>query len=191
MIRSAFRWGTMVLAAGGLLAAGCDKTPYVESPAGVPGKPQAMAELSPAEGYAAVGKVELHQTDEGIIVTARLENVQEPGKHGFHIHEKGDCGDIAEMSMGGHLAPTGYAHALPSETQDRHLGDLGNILVEPDGTAWLKITVPGANLKEDDPNSFLDKAVVLHAGEDKGQAEQPTGGAGDPIACGVIEEVED
>ena len=48
----------------------------------------------------------------------------------------------------------------------------------------LEIVVPEANLRPGDSLSFVNRAIVIHQGEDKGT--QPTGGAGKPIACGVI-----
>jgi Cu-Zn family superoxide dismutase len=89
--------------------------------------------------------------------------------------------------MGGHFAPGGEEHALPSETTARHLGDLGNLVVGEDGNGKLDITVIGANLKPGDTKSLLGKALVVHDGPDSGRAAQPSGASGSPIACGVIE----
>jgi Cu-Zn family superoxide dismutase len=63
---------------------------------------------------------------------------------------------------------------------------LENIQVERDGTGKKEITVSRANLKDGDPMSLLGKAVVIHESHDKGASQQPSGGSGKPIACGVI-----
>jgi Cu-Zn family superoxide dismutase len=87
--------------------------------------------------------------------------------------------------MGKHFAPTIKRHGLPT-AKEHHLGDLGNITVDRDGEGRLEITVLGANLKPNDPHSFLGKSIVIHEGEDKGL--QPSGGSGTPMACAVIKE---
>lgn len=47
------------------------------------------------------------------------------GKHGFHIHEKGDTGNGC-LSAGGHYNPHKLSHGAPDDS-NRHIGDLGNI----------------------------------------------------------------
>ncbi|MFW5741485.1 MAG: superoxide dismutase family protein [Myxococcota bacterium] len=151
-------------------------------------KPQARAQLRAAAGADIVGDVEFYDTDEGVRVVANVTDA-DPGQHGFHVHEKGDCSDMRAGSMGGHFAPEGKPHALPDETKQRHLGDLGNLRIKKGGTGHLEITIEGANLKEHDAKSFLGRAIVVHKKKDAGKSEQPSGASGDPIACGVINEV--
>ena len=146
---------------------------------------RADAQLKAAEGESVEGKVELSEIEGGVKIHARVSGAS-PGKHGFHIHEKGDCSDIPGKSMGGHFNPTSKIHKLPSEGEDRHLGDLGNIELGDDKKGELEILIKDATLHEDKPNSFLGKAFVVHSGEDKGEAHQPSGDSGTPIACGVI-----
>src|SRR5690606_31054686 len=86
----------------------------------------AKAELKAAEGQDIEGNVELFSTADGVRIVAEVEDAT-PGKHGLHIHERGDCSNIMGESMGGHFAPEKQQHALPAEGSDRHLGDLGNI----------------------------------------------------------------
>jgi Cu-Zn family superoxide dismutase len=84
-----------------------------------------------------------------------------PGLKGAHIHEKGDCSAKDGSSAGDHFNPEGHQHARPPD-EPRHLGDLGNIGVTPEGVGLLEIVVKGANLKPGDPKSFLDRAVIIH-----------------------------
>lgn len=109
-----------------------------------------------------------------------------PGIHGVHVHELGDCSDIAGKSMGSHFAPDRHPHALPSEADARHLGDLGNLEVDQVGNGMLSIALDGANMKSDDTHSLIGRSFVVHSGEDSGQSKQPAGESGQPIACGVI-----
>jgi Cu-Zn family superoxide dismutase len=106
-----------------------------------------------------------------------------PGDHGAHVHEKGDCSAPDGASAGGHFNPSGHQHGLPAVEQ-RHLGDLGNVTIGKDGKGTQDITVPGANLKPNDPNSYVGKAIIVHEKKDDGG--QPTGNAGGRIGCGVI-----
>jgi Cu/Zn superoxide dismutase len=59
----------------------------------------------------------------------------EPGEHGFHIHEFGDMSKGCE-SMGGHYNPDGVDHG---DLEQGHVGDLGNITADEDGTASFSI----------------------------------------------------
>ncbi len=105
------------------------------------------------------------------------------GNHGAHIHEIGDCSTPDGSSAGPHFNPLKVSHALPPAEQ-RHLGDLGNIHVAKDGTGSSSIDIVGANLKRDDPNSFLNRAIIIHEKKDDGS--QPAGNAGARIGCGKI-----
>ncbi len=149
-------------------------------------KERAEAELKAADGQKIEGEVEFFASDKGVRIVAELEDAP-PGKHGLHVHEKGDCSDIEGKSMGSHFAPEGHQHALPGEAAERHLGDLGNVEINDKGDGRLEITLEKANLKANDPMSLLGKAVVVHSGEDLGKSKQPSGSSGAPIACGVIE----
>jgi Cu-Zn family superoxide dismutase len=128
------------------------------------------------------GKAVLTETEGGVHVVLTLEGL-EPGEHGAHVHEKGDCSAADGASAGGHFNPASKDHGLPGADK-RHLGDLGNITIAKDGKGSLDITAPGANLKASDPNSFVGRAIIVHAKKDDGG--QPTGNAGGRVGCGVI-----
>lgn len=128
------------------------------------------------------GKAVLTETEGGVHVVLTLEGL-EPGEHGAHVHEKGDCSAADGASAGGHFNPASKDHGLPGADK-RHLGDLGNITIAKDGKGSLDITAPGANLKAGDPNSFVGRAIIVHAKKDDGG--QPTGNAGGRVGCGVI-----
>lgn len=162
-------------------------TPAAEAaPAAAPAAESAgkTVEVSfqPKSGSSLAGKATLTETPEGVKVDLALEGLP-PGEHGAHVHEKGDCSAADGSSAGGHFNPASNPHALPTGTP-RHLGDLGNITISPDGKGTLDIVAPGANLKEGDPNSFLGKAIIVHEKQDDGG--QPTGNAGGRIGCAEI-----
>jgi Cu-Zn family superoxide dismutase len=128
------------------------------------------------------GKAVLTETDGGVHIVLNLEGV-EPGDHGAHVHEKGDCSAADAASAGGHFNPQSHDHGLPT-AEKRHLGDLGNITIGKDGKGTLDFKVAGANLKDSDPASFVGRAIIVHAKKDDGG--QPVGNAGGRIGCGVI-----
>lgn len=141
----------------------------------------AIAVLSPTEGNAVYGTVTFTQEANGVKVTADIHGLT-PGKHGFHIHEYGDCSAPDGTSAGGHFSPMGMKHGAPTD-MERHEGDLGNITADSTGVAaydWIdpKLSFSG-------PNSIIGRGVIVHADEDDLKT-QPTGAAGGRVACGVI-----
>jgi Cu-Zn family superoxide dismutase len=128
------------------------------------------------------GTATFSEEGDGVKVVLKVGNAP-PGLKGAHIHEKGDCSAKDGSSAGDHFNPEGHKHARPPD-EPRHLGDLGNIGITPEGVGVLEIVVKGANLKPGDPKSFLDRSVIIHGKKDDGG--QPTGNAGPRIGCGVI-----
>ena len=105
-----------------------------------------------------------------------------PGKHGFHIHEFGDCSDKEAKSAGGHYNPTKHEHAGPDAPM-HHMGDLGNIEADASGKAHLEMK--DKDLKLSGENSIIGYGVIVHEKADDLKT-QPTGDAGGRVACGVI-----
>jgi Cu-Zn family superoxide dismutase len=158
------------------------------APAAAPEPPKAEPRtlevtIEPKSGSKLKGKATLTEVEGGVKVALSVEGVKPGGDHGAHIHEKGDCSAPDGASAGGHFNPQGNDHGLPTVAK-RHLGDLGNLVIGKDGKGSLEITIPGANLKAGDPNSFAGKSIIVHAKKDDGG--QPTGNAGGRIGCGVI-----
>jgi len=142
----------------------------------------ALCELSPTEGSTVGGTVMFAKVDGGIKVTAHVTGLT-PGKHGFHIHEKGDCSAMDGTSAGGHFNPDSMAHGGP-DAEVRHEGDLGNLTADSTGTANYEYVDSHLALEGD--HSILGRAIIVHANADD-FTTQPTGAAGARVACGVIE----
>jgi Cu-Zn family superoxide dismutase len=142
---------------------------------------KAVAVLHPTEGAKVHGVVTFTQAGDKVKVVAHVEGLT-PGKHGFHLHEWGDCRSKDGMATGGHFNPTAMPHAAP-DAAERHHGDLGNIEANQSGVAQVEFTDPV--MKFDGPNSILGRGVVVHAQPDDLKS-QPAGAAGARLACGVI-----
>lgn len=146
---------------------------------------RASATLKTADGEAA-GSVSLAQTPNGVLLTATLTSLP-PGEHGFHIHETGSCEpDFA--SAGGHFAPAGAAHGVLSP-DGAHAGDMPNIYIGADGALKIEVLNPQISLLPDGEGYLFDEdgaAILIHSGGDD-YASQPSGAAGNRIACGAIE----
>lgn len=163
-----------IILASGLLIAGCASSRL----------PSAMSTLQPSSGQTAKGTVHLSDAGEGNVdVQVDLTGVP-PGTHGFHIHEKGDCGNNG-ANAGGHFNPTSMVHSAP-DAVSHHAGDFGNVTADANGEVHTRFTTHSVSLKSGEANNPLGKAVVLHEKPDD-LASQPSGNAGGRIACGVLE----
>jgi len=139
---------------------------------------QLIATVMPVGDGEASGSVTFSDSDNGVMVQGEFEGL-EPGNHGFHIHQYGDCSANDGTSAGGHFNPSNNEHGAPSDMA-RHMGDLGNIEAAEDSSASINYTDETVSLRE-----ILGRGIIIHAGEDDLQS-QPTGDAGSRVACGVI-----
>lgn len=145
--------------------------------------PSATATLISTSGSTATGTVNLAQLANGSVeVTANLRGVP-PGVHGFHIHEKGDCGDNGNAA-GGHYNPAGTPHGAPN-ADPHHAGDFGNVTADADGNVNTRFVTRSITVSEG-PMTAVGHAIILHANPDD-LTTQPTGNAGARIACGVVQ----
>lgn len=137
-----------------------------------------------AEGSTLEGTAIFNQTPEGVGIEAEIINVSNPGKHGFHVHEKGSC-DEGGNAAGGHYNPDQVQHGdlMQHGHTMAHAGDMGNITVDESGKALYSGFLPGVSLTEGKYN-INGLAVILHEKED--DFGQPTGNAGGRIGCGII-----
>ena len=142
---------------------------------------KAVAVLSPAPNGKVKGQVTFLEETEGVRVTANIEGLT-PGKHGFHIHEKGDCSAADFSSAGGHFNPANSKHGSPTDPE-HHVGDFGNLEANEQGVARFERVFSWLSFKG--TNSILGKGVIVHEKAD--DFGQPSGNAGGRLACGVIQ----
>ena len=89
---------------------------------------------------------------------------------------------LGGATSGGHFNPADKSHSGP-DSEERHVGDLGNISANENGVATLDRN--DTLLSLDGPNSILGRGVIIHAGADD-LTSQPTGAAGARLGIGVI-----
>ena len=143
---------------------------------------EATATLQTADGTE-VGTVTFTANDMGgVDVSADLHDLEGDTTHGFHIHEGTECSAPTFETAGGHFNPEGTDHACPPTTP-RHAGDFGNVTLSG-GSATMDASSDLISL-ETGMNSIIGHAVILHGGEDD-CTSQPSGAAGDRVACGIV-----
>jgi Cu-Zn family superoxide dismutase len=141
--------------------------------------------LKPMNGTAAAGSITFSVTAGALRISAVVEHAT-PGEHGLAIHSETVC-PKAGRAAAGHLDALGDQHGAPNTTT-RHVGDLGNIAVGPDGRGELTLYLHPSAYPEERRTGWraiLGKTVMLHAQRDDLNS-QPDGRAGLPVACGVV-----
>lgn len=147
-----------------------------------PNVTKAVATIQPVNGEEVSGVVHFTKTENGVQIEANLSNLSQ-GKHGFHIHQYGNCSNRKDFtSAGGHYNPMQQSHGSPTADQ-RHVGDMGNVPAGPEGNGELTYT--DNTIRLNGKHSVVGRAIILHAGEDDLES-QPSGAAGSRVGCGVI-----
>jgi len=143
---------------------------------------KAIAVLRSTAGNNVTGTVTFTEVEDGVRVDAVITGLT-PGKHGFHVHEFGDCSAPDAGSAGGHFNPTNKPHG-GADAIERHLGDMGNVEADASGAAKLTYLDHRMSLAND-KLSIVGRAVIVHAKPDDLKT-QPSGDSGDRVACGVV-----
>jgi Cu-Zn family superoxide dismutase len=176
----------------GLLCAGCKNentgTSATTKPGAASADKSAKATIKSSKdaqdkGMNISGTVEFNEQADGVRVVVDVKGLT-PGKHGFHIHEKGDLSEAKLMSAGAHFNPGGHTHGGP-DAATRHAGDLGNLEADAEGNAKLDKVFKGLTIKGA-TDGIVGRSVIIHADADD-LTTDPSGKSGDRIAGGVIE----
>ena len=132
-----------------------------------------------------IGDVSISDNGKGVTFKVSVTGIPE-GEHGFHVHEKGDCGPAmkdgkmtAGGAAGGHYDPKAtHSHKGPEGAG--HEGDLSK----------LKATADGINQTVDVPRLQISdiegRTLMIHEGGDNYSDNPENGGGKGRIACGVI-----
>lgn len=142
-------------------------------------KPNAEAVICGSNKYLDIkGTVKFHQLCGGVIVHAEIEGLPtkcEPFL-AFHIHSGTECtGNQLEpfANADGHYNPENRPHPC-------HAGDMPPLLPNNDGKAVLVFLTDRFTVSE-----ITGKTVIIHSKPDD-FTSQPSGNAGEKIACGIV-----
>lgn len=107
------------------------------------------------------------------------------GDHAVHIHQNPLCEAPDFKTAGGHFNPESKQHGTMNP-MGHHAGDLPqNVVIGEGHVAQVTIKVDGLSLDPASPNSIFGHSIMVHEKADDMKTD-PTGNAGNRIACGVI-----
>ena len=120
------------------------------------------------------GEVLFYQRNRVVLVTAKISGLPKnsSGFHGFHIHDGGNCEGDGFPNTDGHYNPANKPHP-------KHAGDLPPLL-SCNGEAFMEVNTNRFNV-----GKIIGRTVIIHENADDFHT-QPSGNAGEKIACGVI-----
>lgn len=150
--------------------------------------PRARADFVGSDGES-VGHAILRQGPNGTLIDLTFDGLA-PGMKAVHIHAVGTCEDHDHgfQASTGHLNPNDRQHGLMN-ADGPDAGDFPNFFVHTDGTARAQLFNERASLNGEVGARILDDdgaALLIHENPDD-HLNQPIGGAGKRVACGVIE----
>lgn len=142
-------------------------------------RPNAVAIINGTrEDSAITGRVLFHQMRDGVLVRAEIVGLPEGDGEckspvfAFHIHSDSSCRDAMGKNAQGHYDPDDCPHPY-------HAGDLPP-LFGANGKAFNMFLTNRFKVTE-----VIGKTVIIHGGVDD-FTTQPSGNAGEKIACGAI-----
>jgi Cu-Zn family superoxide dismutase len=141
---------------------------------------RAVAVLRDMKGGPCAGVVLLTEEGDGLRIRADVVGLS-PGLHGFAVHAGKDCGEAGE-----HFNPDGRKHGAPDD-EERHAGDLGNLIADESGRVHYERLDMGLKLAGD--RSIIGLTIAVKSKWDDLKTD-PDGNAGETIACGVIQKMQ-
>jgi Cu-Zn family superoxide dismutase len=119
-----------------------------------------------------------------LTISVKLKNLP-IGEHAVHIHANPVCDAPDFKGAGGHFNPDAKQHGMDNP-MGHHNGDMPkNITIGEDHTGEITYKVDYLTLAAGDPKSVLGHSIMVHEKADDMKTD-PTGNAGNRIACGVI-----
>jgi Cu-Zn family superoxide dismutase len=117
-------------------------------------------------------------------ITVKLKNIPF-GDHAVHIHQNPVCDAPDFKTAGGHFNPDGKQHGMDNPL-GHHAGDMPkNISIGENHTGEITYKVDYLTLEPGAATSVLGRSIMVHEKADDMKTD-PTGNAGNRIACGVI-----
>ena len=154
------------------------------APAFAKAKNAVVVPLKTATGEDA-GTATFHEGRKGnLFIKLDLKNLP-IGDHAVHIHQNPVCDAPDFKTAGGHFNPDSKQHGTLNP-MGHHAGDLPqNLSIGEQHTAEMTMKVNYLSLDPASPNSIFAHAIMVHEKADDMKTD-PTGNAGNRIACGVI-----
>ncbi len=176
-------WMPLLVVMAAMAAIGRAQTPAAAGTTGVQGLTAAATFIDGERRT--IGQARLQQTPHGVLLKIELTNAT-PGIHAVHVHKVGKCDVPSFESAGDHVDTAAQKHGFLNPAGP-HAGDLPNLDVPASNKLSVEYLVADVTLSSG-PRSLLDadgSALVIHAGKDD-YATDPSGGAGDRLACAII-----
>lgn len=146
-------------------------------------KADAVAVIKGSQEYPQIsGKVRFYQENAGTVVFAEVRGLPDAGLpckeaiFAFHIHEGNVCtGNESDpfLDVGAHYDPKGCMHPY-------HAGDLPPLFANRKGLALSVFLTDRFSVQE-----IMGRTIIIHDMPDD-FSTQPSGNAGQKIACGII-----
>ncbi|MGM9661649.1 MAG: superoxide dismutase family protein [Oscillospiraceae bacterium] len=159
-----------------------NRSPFTQAALLLLRRPQAEAQLHGSDKHPALrGTVRFYQTEAGVLVAAAVEGLPESGAacpsdiFAFHIHSGGRCAGNAQDPFADALTHYDPGHC----PHPGHAGDMPPLFGS--GGRALQLFMTDRFTVEE----VVGKTVIVHAKPDD-FTTQPSGAAGEKIACGVI-----
>ena len=121
----------------------------------------------------------------GVKIALKLTGLP-AGEHAIHIHKTAVCEGPKFTTAEGHFNPDSKKHGMENP-EGPHAGDMPNFTVDAKGASKAVVMDPRVTLGEGPTSIFTGggTALMVHATKDDMKTD-PSGNAGDRIACGVI-----
>jgi len=129
------------------------------------------------------GNVTFTAMPNGVHAVGEVRGLAPGSEHGFHIHEKGDCGNNGDAS-GGHFNPAGTKHGMFGAPTS-HAGELPSLRADASGVARFDVELQAVTLGTGAANDIIGRALIVHRDRDD-YTTQPSGNSGPRVACAVI-----
>lgn len=133
-----------------------------------------------------IGRATLTAGGKGVLIEVEISNLPKGNWVAFHVHEAGRCDPANGFESAGEHFNAGDESAEHGflAAKGPHAGDMPNQYVGADGTLRAQMFNSFVSL-DDGRTAIRGRVLVIHAHSDDNRS-QPSGDAGDRLACAVI-----